>query len=152
MKEISLHILDIAQNSISANSRNIEIHIIEVDKDNLLEVTIMDDGKGIAPELLHKISDPFITTRITRRVGLGISMYKAGIELCNGSFCITSEVGKGTCVIAKYPLLHIDRPPLGNISETILTLVVCNPDINFKYYHKVNKNYFLFDTKEIKKK
>lgn len=152
MKEIALHILDIAQNSVSANSRNIKIKIREVFKDNLLEIIISDDGKGIKPELLDKISDPFVTTRTTRKVGLGISLFKAGIECCNGSFSITSEIGKGTCIIATYSLSHIDRPPLGNISETILTLVICNPDINFIYSHKVNENHFLFDTNEIKKK
>jgi len=152
MKEISLHILDIIQNSIAAEADMISISIEEMADRDSLSIEIVDNGKGMDPEMLDKASDPFMTTRKTRKVGLGLSMFKAGVEACNGQFAIQSEVGKGTRVSAVYQLSHIDRPPLGNMTETLLSVLLCNPDIDFEYHHRVGKNAFSFRTQEIKER
>ncbi|MBZ4646423.1 MAG: hypothetical protein PWR27_1208 [Petroclostridium sp.] len=150
MRELSLHILDIVQNSISANATLIAIEVKEDLKQDILEFCITDNGKGMTQELLKTVSDPFVTTRSTRKVGLGISLLKSAAELCGGGVEISSEPGKGTKVKARFLHSHIDRAPLGNMVETVLTLVVCNPLIDFVYKHLVNENCFEFDTREIK--
>ncbi|MDK2800964.1 MAG: hypothetical protein PWP27_1896 [Clostridiales bacterium] len=150
MREISMHIMDIVQNSISANADVIEININEDFELDLLQISIIDNGRGMAPELLKTVSDPFSTTRTTRKVGLGISLFKAAAERCDGELKISSTLGKGTVVDVRFVHSHIDRAPLGNMSETILSLVVCNPSIDFIYRHTVNNNDFEFDTRKIK--
>ena len=93
MKEISLHIMDIVQNSITANAKLIEISLVIDRKKDVISITIKDNGKGMSKEMLAKVTSPFVTTRTTRRVGLGISLFKAGAEGSGGSFAITSEEG-----------------------------------------------------------
>jgi K+-sensing histidine kinase KdpD len=150
MTEIALHILDIVQNSITAEAKNIEIEVIEsIEKDNL-GIIITDNGKGIDSKMLKKVTDPFFTSRTTRKVGLGLSLYKQSAEQTEGSFKIESEVGKGTVVTAIYKLSHIDRPPMGDIAGTISLLVSANPKIDFKYVYCLDKKKYEFDTKEIK--
>jgi anti-sigma regulatory factor (Ser/Thr protein kinase) len=150
MIEIALHILDIVQNSIAAHAKNIEVKISEDVEKDILEIIISDDGKGIDSKLLKKVIDPFYTSRTTRKVGLGLSLYKQSVEQTEGSFKIESEVGKGTIVTAIYKLSHIDRPPLGDIAGTISLLVSANPKIDFKYVYYLGKNEYEFDTKQIK--
>ncbi|AOT72740.1 ATP-binding protein [Geosporobacter ferrireducens] len=151
MKELSLHILDIIQNSISANASLIKIIIEEDDSMDKFSIKITDDGIGMDREMLEKVTDPFITTRKSRRVGLGISLFKAAAERCNGSFSIESVKGEGTTVLAVFQRSHIDRAPLGNMAETIATCIHGNEYIEYYYKHIYNKEIFTFDTKEIKK-
>lgn len=151
MRELSLHILDIVQNSISANASVIHIDIDEDTDKDILYFSIKDDGKGMDRELLKTVSDPFATTRTTRKVGLGISLLKAAAECCDGGIKITSELGKGTEVEAWFQYSHIDRAPLGDMVQTMLTLIVSNPSIDFVYHHRVMEKHFDFDTREIKK-
>ncbi|SHJ22025.1 Histidine kinase-, DNA gyrase B-, and HSP90-like ATPase [Geosporobacter subterraneus DSM 17957] len=150
MKELSLHILDIIQNSISAKASLITIFIEEDDVKDRLSIEITDNGVGMDEEMLEKVADPFVTTRKSRRVGLGISLFKAAAESCEGSFTIQSIKGKGTTVIALFQKSHIDRVPLGNMAETIAACIHGNEEIEYFYKHVYNGNTFIFDTKEIK--
>ena len=121
MTEISLNILDVAQNSISAGAKLIEISVVADIKSDTLTVVIKDNGCGMDEEKLKKVIDPFFTTRTTRKVGLGIPFYKLAAENTGGTFNITSQLGLGTTVTAVFGLSHIDRMPLGDINFTIHT-------------------------------
>ena len=150
MTEISLHILDIAQNSIKADAKLIEISVAEDIQKNILSVTIKDDGCGMSSEFLKDVTNPFRTTRTTRRVGLGISMFKSAAELTGGKFEICSEPGKGTELTAEFVYDSIDRQPLGDMVSTMITLINAKPDIDYLYIHSFNDNKFEFDTRQIK--
>ncbi|MBQ2966754.1 MAG: sensor histidine kinase [Clostridia bacterium] len=150
MKELSLNILDIAQNSISANASLVEISVVKDTKQNLLTLTIKDDGKGMAPEFLKNVTDPFTTTRTPRKVGMGIPLLKLAAEQAEGKLNIESEVGVGTVVTATFKLDHIDRVPLGDIAQTMSSLASCNEHIDFLYRHVSDGEEFVFDTKQIR--
>ena len=151
MKELSLNILDIAENSIAANASIVTIVVTEKINDNILNINIEDNGKGMDKEFLKTVTNPFSTTRKTRKVGMGISLLKMLSEQSNGKFEISSELGVGTIVNASFEHNHIDRPPLGNIEQTISVLVSCNLDVDFVYKHIYNDNRFKFDTREVKR-
>ena len=151
MKELSLHILDIVQNSTRAQSTEIVIEIIEDIPNNVMHISITDNGCGIKEETLATITNPFSTSRTTRRVGLGLALLQAASEQCNGSMTIQSEQGKGTTVSAAFEHDHIDRVPLGDIVSTLIGLIIGNPEIDFLYRHRVNENTFELNTKDIKK-
>jgi anti-sigma regulatory factor (Ser/Thr protein kinase) len=146
VRDISLHILDIAENSINAGAKNISIKIIEEKKKNLLKVEISDDGKGMDKRFIKKVSSPFVTTRTTRKVGLGLPLLKAAAEMTNGKLVINSSPGKGTRITAVFQLDHVDRKPIGSMAQTILALAANNPEINIKYTRKQNGKKFIFDT------
>lgn len=152
MREIALHILDIAANSISAGARNISISIIGNRKDDALDITISDDGKGMTPEMVQTVTDPWTTSRTERNVGLGIPLLKAAAEACNGYFNITSELGKGTKVQVHFQLGHIDRMPLGDLPSTFLALIVGTPDVHWVFQVKHDSKEFFFDDAQIKNK
>lgn len=151
MREISLHILDIAQNSITAGASLVTISITEDSEKNLFSVLIEDNGKGMDDELLKKVIDPFTTSRTTRKVGLGIPLFKLAAESTGGSFKIESEPGQGTKVYADFVLNSIDRQPLGDIAGTMLGLFSSYESIDFLYRHKVEDKVFEADTREFKK-
>lgn len=151
MRELSLHILDIAQNSVVAEAREIRIAIIENLVDDKLIIRIKDDGRGMDAETLERVIDPFYTTRTTRKVGLGIPMFKASAEGCNGSFEIRSALGVGTEIDAEFQYSHIDRVPLGNMAETLITIIQANTDLDLIYTHCYNEKKFTLNTKDIKK-
>lgn len=148
MRELSLNILDIAQNSIKADAKNILISIIV--KSDILEISIKDDGKGMSEEFLSKVCDPFTTTRTTRKVGMGIPLFKSAAESSGGKFFITSTLGKGTETKATFALNNIDRMPLGDIAGTMSVLIMAKPEIDFVLDYRINERNYLFDTKEIK--
>ncbi len=150
MKELSLHILDIVQNSISAKASQIEIIIHEDTNKNILSIEIKDNGIGMDNETLQKVTDPFWTSRTTRKVGLGIPLFKAAAERCDGHFYINSEKGKGTIIKAEFKRNHIDRAPLGDIADTISLLILTNEGIDFKYTHQFNGRSYNLNTVEIK--
>lgn len=150
MEELSLNILDIVQNSIAANGTKIEINIDAQDGTDRVTIEIRDNGKGMSPELLAQAEDPFITSRSTRKVGLGISFFKEAAESAGGSFHIRSRVGVGTCVTAEFQKNHIDRQPLGDLAGTISSLVLLNPDLDFTLSYRVNDRAFDFSTEEIR--
>ncbi len=150
MKELSLNILDIAMNSVKAESKNIEISITETD--DLMEILIKDDGFGMSADTLKKVTDPFCTTRTTRKVGLGIPFYKLAAEQTGGSIEINSRTREefpndcGTTVIARFIKNHIDCLPLGDIISTITTLIQGSPNIDLVFTHNSVK----MSTKELR--
>lgn len=150
MEELSLNILDIAQNSISAGAALIDIEIIEDDIANLLIIRVEDNGKGMDGDFLEKVQNPFVTTRTTRKVGLGISFLKEAAEITGGSFEISSKLNVGTQVTATFIKNHIDRQPMGDIVGTITALVTLNPEIDFILTYKVNAERFDFTSLEVK--
>lgn len=151
MRELSLHILDIAQNSIVAEAEEIRIAIIEDYKSDKLIIRIKDDGKGMDENMLMQVQDPFYTTRTTRKIGLGIPMFKSAAENCGGKFEIKSQLGVGTEIDAEFQHSHIDRVPLGNMAETIITIIAANINIDLIYTHCIDCKKFTLNTKDIKK-
>jgi hypothetical protein len=151
MRELSLHILDIVQNSLTAQAQNIEITIWENTVADKMTVVIKDDGRGMDEQTLHKVKNPFYTTRTTRKVGLGLPLLSANAQACGGSVKIKSAVGKGTTVEAVFQHSHIDRAPLGDMPSTLVSLISGSPEVNFFYVHKYNDKEFRVNTLEIKK-
>jgi hypothetical protein len=150
MKDLSLHILDIVQNSIRANASLISIEISELPEKDQLITTITDNGCGMSPEQLQRAIDPFYTSRTTRKVGLGLSLFKQNAEMTGGSFSIESELGKGTIVTAVFGLNHIDRPIIGDLTGTLL-LLICTPEgPDYVFKHQTPSGDFTLDTREIK--
>ena len=150
MRELSLHALDIVQNSIAAGATRIVVGL-EADKErDTLTMRIRDDGRGMDPEFAASISDPFVTTRTTRKVGLGIPMLRAAARMCNGDVTVDSKPGAGTVVQAMFELGHVDRQPVGDILSTMITLIAANPEISFRYEHQLNGSQFVLDTDEVK--
>jgi len=150
MEDLSLHILDIAENSISAGAKRVEIRIFEDLHKDIFSLEIKDNGRGMIQEILKKATDPFYTTRTTRRVGMGLSLLSQSAKEAEGDLSITSQEGQGTTVYTYFKHSHIDRRPLGNIVDTLIVLIAGNPDIDFFYEHKRNNNTYSIDTKEIK--
>jgi anti-sigma regulatory factor (Ser/Thr protein kinase) len=150
MKDLALHILDILQNSITAGATNIKIKIDELPVEDLYKLIFTDNGKGMDSEILKQVTDPFFTTRTTRKVGLGLSLLKQNAERTGGSLTIESTKGIGTEVCVKFGFKHIDRLPTGDIPGIMALTVSSCPKIDFLYEHKTNEGTFTFDTKEIK--
>jgi anti-sigma regulatory factor (Ser/Thr protein kinase) len=152
VEDLSLHILDIIENSIAAGATSIELEIEEKIAQNVLIIKIKDNGKGMDKETLKKALDPFYTTKKTRSVGLGLSMLAQASREADGSFQITSKPGMGTEIIAQFVYDHIDRKPLGNMAETIVAcLVSLGSNTDLRYRHCRNKREYLFETKEVRK-
>lgn len=150
MRELSLHLLDIAENSISAGAKNITINIFENSTTDLLQIEVFDDGRGMSAEMVKQVIDPFVTSRTTRKVGLGIPLLKEAAEACKGTLQLKSNLGKGTSLEVVFQRSHIDRMPLGDVSTTFLNLLVSNPDIHWVFRYQVNENEFFFDDIEVK--
>lgn len=150
MNDISLHIIDIIQNSLSAGASRIEVTIEENILKNRLVVSISDNGKGMTKEQVNRLDDPFFTSRTTRRVGMGIPLFRQSAEQSGGSLEVTSEPGAGTTVNATFLNDHLDRPPLGDIANTIVLMVSANPDIDFLFRYIFNDVEYVFDTVEVK--
>lgn len=148
MREISLNILDIAQNSISAKATLIEIELSE--QSNILTVKIADNGKGMSPEQLEQVRDPFFTTRTTRKVGMGIPLFKMAAEMTGGSFDIKSTLGKGTTVTAVFRTDSIDFTPVGDMAATMCSLISMNTEIDFVYRRINGEREFTLDTRQMR--
>lgn len=144
--------MDIIQNSISAQSTEIVVTVnIQKEKD-LLTVTIEDNGVGMDEEMVSRVTDPFVTSRSTRRVGLGISLFKASAEQAEGELKLMSKKGIGTTLEASFKLSHIDRLPLGDIAETMVIVVIARPDINYELKLQSLKENFRFSSYEVAEK
>ncbi len=138
MRELSLHLLDIAENSVAAQASAIRIHVCEDLPDDRLLLSISDDGRGMDPATVARIVDPFVTSRTNRKVGLGIPLLKAAAEGCNGWLHIQSKPGEGTCLEVEFQRSHIDRMPLGDLPATFLSLIVAHPEIHWQLeYHAI---------------
>jgi hypothetical protein len=149
MKDLSLHILDIVQNSIRAKAKLIGIDINENSVDNRLIITITDDGFGMSSAQVKRAIDPFYTSRTTRKVGLGLSLFKQNAEMTGGSFELKSEQGKGTKVTAVFGLNHIDRPIMGDLVGTLLILICSSEGIDYVFKHKTPEGEFELDTRDV---
>lgn len=150
MNDLAMHILDIVQNSISANATWVEIAIILNLLKDLLTVRISDNGKGMSPETVRRVTDPFFTSRTTRKVGLGLPLLKESAEQSGGSLNVGSEVGKGTVVDAEFGYSNIDRPPLGDVANAYVMLASMNPKINIVFHYQVDDKVFEISTEDLK--
>lgn len=150
MRELSLHILDVVENGITAGGNCIWIEVEEDRKADQLKIVIRDNGRGMPVEKLQNINDPFVTSRTTRRVGLGLSLLAAAAERCEGALRVDTDPGKGTEVQATFRHSHIDRAPLGDMATTVTTLIIGNPGIDFVYSHRIDGKEFSLDTREIR--
>ncbi len=154
MKELSLNILDIAENSTKAKAERVEITISE--SETVLTITIKDDGCGMSEETLLSVSDPFYTTRTTRKVGMGIPLFRFAAEQTGGSLTITSRHidafpdDHGTEVSAHFNKSHIDFTPLGDIVSTVTTLIQGHPNVDFIFTHSSGDNAVSLNTAEIR--
>ena len=151
MRDLSLHLLDLAQNSITAGASLVTVKI-SVDAAGMLTMELIDNGKGMAPELLERVTSPFATTRTTRKVGLGIPMMKENAEKAGGTFRLGSELGRGTTLTATMDTKNIDCLPLGDLTGTLLSLMLTNPlQPDFLFEGKTPKGECSFDTREVRK-
>ncbi|MBR2989134.1 MAG: ATP-binding protein [Clostridia bacterium] len=150
MTELALHILDIAKNSTRAKAKNVTISVFVSTTQNSLVIEIADDGTGMSEELLARVTDPFSTTRTTRKVGLGIPLFKQSSELCGGEFSIKSKLGEGTVTRASYVLNHFDRVPLGDLAGSIAILIGGSPEVDFTLDYRVDDRRYLFKTAEVR--
>lgn len=154
MKELSLNILDIAQNSIKAGATLVQIHLTETEE--LLTLCIADDGCGMTEEVLKGVVNPFYTTRTTRKVGLGLPFLKLTAEQTGGEMKVSSRhesehpENHGTEVVASFFKRHIDFTPLGDIGSTVLTLIQGNPSLDFHFLHTMEENEVVLDTRQLR--
>jgi K+-sensing histidine kinase KdpD len=149
MEDLALHILDIMENSISGSARQIVVLIAEDTQRDLLTIEITDDGKGMDAETRTRALDPFFTTRTTRRVGLGLPLLAQAAAESGGSFQLMSEPSKGTTVKASFQHSHPDRKPLGDVAETIRTIMAGRPELGLRYEHRVDDSVYQFDTNDV---
>ena len=150
MREISLHILDVLQNSLEAGASKVTLTIEEDLRADRLTITVTDNGRGMDADTVTKVLDPFFTTRTTRHVGLGLPLFAAAARRCNGDLMVESEPGKGTTVRATFQHSHIDRAPLGDIRNTILSFLLAARPVDLHYIHRVNDRQFEFDTADLR--
>ena len=155
MREIALHLLDIAENSVAAQSKNVSVHVHEDLLYDRLSACVIDDGRGMDAATVEQVLDPFYTTRTTRKVGLGIPLLKLAAEMAEGSFSLQSELGNGAWVEAEFRHSHIDRMPLGDLASTFLTLLISHPQIDWTFLYRVTDENrqsrdFLFESAELK--
>lgn len=150
MEELSLHLLDLIQNSVKAGASLIEIIITE--KAGLLTIELNDNGCGMSEEFLQRVESPFTTTRTTRKVGLGIPLFKQAALMAGGDFGIISRQGEGTCIKASFEINNIDRAPMGDLAGTILGQVLSTPVTpDYRLLYAVEDASFEFDTREIRR-
>jgi hypothetical protein len=145
VRELSLHILDIAENCVTAKADLVRISIHENTHTDKFSFSVSDNGKGMDEDMLQKVTDPFVTTRTTRKVGLGIPLLKAAAESCNGGLSINSMVNKGTKISCWFQRSHIDRMPLGDIVNTVTMLIIGYPDVHWIFRYEFNDAMFEFD-------
>lgn len=150
VEELSLHILDIAENALRAAATRIDILITEDTGQDLFTIEIADNGRGMASELAASATDPFVTTRKERRVGLGLPLLEQAAKATGGSLTIESKLDQGTCVTATFRHSHLDRQPLGDIAETLVAILLANPDVRLVYTHRKDDREIVFDADDVR--
>lgn len=150
MEDLSLHILDVAENGLRAGARHVWIRIREDLGADLLEIEVEDDGEGMEPAMVERVLDPFVTTRTTRRVGLGLPLLEEAARMAGGRVEVSSTPGKGTLVRASFRHGHIDRKPLGDMGMTVASLVSGAPEVEIVYEHRRDGQGFHLDTRELR--
>ncbi len=149
MKDLSLHILDIVENSIRAEANRVEISVVEDEEKDMLTLKIEDNGKGMKKEILSRAAQPFFTSKLGRRVGMGLALLAQAAREANGKFEIASTPETGTRIKATFLYSHPDRKPLGDIAATLETLIVGNPGVDFLYERRIGGTSTRFDTREV---
>lgn len=150
MRELSLHILDILENSVEAGATRIELLIEEDLREDVLRITVSDNGRGMGQDLIKRVLDPFVTSRKTRHVGLGLPLFAAAARRCNGDLHIQSQLGVGTTITATFQHSHIDRAPLGDMVGTALAVVLSERPVDIYYRHTRDARTFELDTAEVR--
>ncbi len=150
MKELSLHVLDIAENALRAGATLIEIVVVEDASADLLRITVTDNGCGMDEETASKALDPFFTTKDVRKVGMGLSLFREAARRTGGDLRVVSRLGTGTTVVAEFGLSHIDRQPLGDLASTIVAILVQNPSLDVVLRHVRDGEEFCFDTRDLR--
>ena len=151
MEELSYHILDLVQNSIRAKATKIEVEIEDLKQQDILLIKVKDNGIGMDEKTLKKVDNPFYTTKKNKKVGLGISLLKQTALFCEGDFYIDSKKDEGTIIIAKFKRSHVDLPPLGNLEDTILSLISSAQNFDIVFRIITDKGSFSLNSSEIKK-
>lgn len=154
-RELSQHLLDIFENGAKAGATLIILNIVEDFAADRLLLEVRDNGSGMDAEMVRRVADPWVTTRTTRKVGLGIPFLKQAAEMCGGEFGIESERGVGTRTWATFQHSHIDRPPLGDLVGTVLCMIVGFPTLEVLFQHTVHTadgetHEFTLDTRELR--
>ena len=149
-EELSLHILDIAMNSLAAEARTVQIMVTEHARRDLLTVRVQDDGRGMDEDTLKRVLADQATTKRSRKkdIGLGLALLRQTAEMCDGKFNVCSQLGAGTTVTASMKLSHVDRPPLGDLNATILALCAANPAVDVQLHYQCGEEQFHFSSKE----
>lgn len=149
MEDLSLHVLDIAENSVVAGSTRVDIRITEDERKDLLVIELKDNGKGMSEEELKKATDPFFTTKRGKRVGLGLSLLSQAASEAEGKLEVKSQPGRGTRVKATFRRSHIDRKPLGDMAQTLSCLIAGNPGVRFTYIYRKGERKLILDTAQM---
>ncbi len=150
MKELAMHVYDLMENSTAADSTLVSLTIRDSLKDNIFHFTIQDNGRGMTPEFLARVTDPYTTSRTTRKVGLGLPLIKMNTENCGGGMNITSQVGVGTRLEFWFQHNHWDRPPMGDLPGTLVLLLSAHQDIHFVITYTTDVDTFQLDTDELR--
>lgn len=150
MKELSMHVYDLMENSTAANAKDITLTIRDDKNSNIFDFTINDNGKGMPQELMARVMDPYTTSRTTRKVGLGLPLIKQNTERCNGGTELQSEPGVGTRLHFWFEHNNWDRPPMGDLAGTIAMLCGAHEDIHIVMHYITNQGAYTFDTAEVK--
>ena len=150
MKDLSMHIMDILQNSTRAKATEITLEVLIDSAQDTLTLIFKDNGCGMSEETVKKVIDPFYTSRTTRKVGLGLPLLKQNSEMTGGSMAIQSKEGVGTTVTAIFGLTHLDTPPMGDLAGTIVLTISAYPDIRFIFHYKRDDEVdYVLDTDEV---
>jgi hypothetical protein len=150
VEDICFHLVDLVQNSVAAGAGDIRLNIMESKNQDTLTLEVADDGRGMDTETQEKVQDPFFTTKSFKRVGLGIPLLKATAQICRGDFNIRSTVGRGTEVKASMQKSHLDCPPLGNLEETLLSLLVSLDQINLQFFYHSDRGEFSISSNAVR--
>jgi anti-sigma regulatory factor (Ser/Thr protein kinase) len=151
MEDLAMHLLEILINSVSAGAKNIILKVFEKTDEDTIEMIVKDDGKGMDQADAERFVDPFHTTRTTRSIGLGLSFLKGLADMCHGSFSIQSQKGVGTEIHCSVQRSFIDTPPIGDMGQTIMSVIQANENIHLRFEYALDKKEFVFDTEDIKK-
>jgi hypothetical protein len=149
--ELALHVLDTMRNSVEAGADRLELSILEdLEKDRMV-IELKDNGQGMTPELVARVLDPFVTTRKTRHVGLGLPLLAAATRRCEGDLQLQSEPGRGTKLTASFRHSHWDRAPLGDMPSALLAILLSQRPVDVVYSHRVGSGEFCFDSSEVRR-
>lgn len=150
MEDLAMQILELLMNSIQAGATRIILTIVNSSVNDEIRIMLEDNGKGMSEEFVSRVTDPFTTSRTTRKVGMGVAFFKGLTEMCNGTFSIRSEVGTGTFIEASVQKSFIDTPPIGDIGEMIMYCIQANEDINYTFEYSTDYDKFIFQSEEVR--